>query len=77
MLIAKWSHHLKCVLLSCQVTQILSNTFPAFCSQTSISEQACTYCSVGMERNERVTVKSVPVPLDLCRESRELILCGT
>lgn len=30
-----------------------------------------------MESNEQVTVSSVPVSLDLCRESRELIVCGT
>lgn len=30
-----------------------------------------------MESNEQGTVDSVPVSLDLCRESRELIVCGT
>lgn len=69
-------------VLSCQLTQILWYIFPNFYCQTNIPEQACIYCRVGIKMRcpksvlewAKGTVNYVPVSLDLCRESRELIV---
>ena len=72
-------------VLSCQLTQVLSDTYfllstvrPIFQSRPVFIVQRALKGGVQNQFwNGQGTVNYVPISLDLCRESRELIVCGT